>query len=464
VSDPVINAGTTTAAGEDSHHAAVPGAGALPDNKLRSRRWRTAALLSLLSILLVSIGLGGYSAWRSYVAYRHGRAAEQALARGDLKAAHAELDKYLEFWPRNAHRHFLAARTARRLHLYDEADDHLNRCRELGWNQDALLRERRLMRAQRGDPASVEKDLMQEVENGHPDSVLILEALAQGYMVSLWDLPSALRHLNKWLELDPKAVQALIWRGEIYERLTESDQALDSYAQAMNIVPNNFEARLHLARMRIQARKTPEALAEFRRLNQEQPDHPAVLLGLAACLRETGNKEEAARVLDRLLNSDPRNADALRERGRLALGSGQLEQAEGFLRRSVELDPYNAETNLHLSSCLDHVNLKRGQGLTLTAPWLFLYGWWRHLEAKAYRARCEQLKADATRLYNLFTELLNKKVTDPNVYHEIGMIFLRSGQTEEARSWFRRALRFDPLHQPSLQELTRLERQEREGS
>jgi tetratricopeptide (TPR) repeat protein len=419
--------------------------------------WRRWVLLALVLGVLVAMGLGGYSACRSYVGWRHARRADEALKRGDLKGAHAELGEYLAIWPNNAEHQFLAARTARRLWLYDEAEDHLNRCRNLGYDQHAITLEWRLMRAQRGDAARAEKQLKADLEKEGPDSVLIYEALAQGYMISLWDLPAALKYLDKWLEKDPRAVQALVWRGEVYERLNNKENALSHYRQAVDLDADHFDARLHLARALLQANQAPQASGHFERLQQAQPDHPGVLLGLAQCRLHDGRPNEAAALLDHCLELHPDNMEALRERGRLAFYATQPERAESLLRRAIKLDPHDPPTNLLLSQCLDQVNKKRLRPFAATAPWVYAYYWLRELEAKAYRSIYDVLMTDAQRLDGLFGELVrNPNCSDPAVYYEIGMIFLRSGQAEEARNWLERCLAFDPQYRPARDELERL--------
>src|SRR5207302_3192248 len=129
-----------------------------------------------------------------------------ALEARDFTLAQARLGSCLKTWPNSADVHLLAARTARRAGTFDDAEHHLKECQRLGWPPEEVRLERDLIRAQRGDLAGVENQLIRFVEHDHPDTFPIRAALCEGYIKS-YRLPQAFRCLELWLERRPNEVE-----------------------------------------------------------------------------------------------------------------------------------------------------------------------------------------------------------------------------------------------------------------
>src|SRR5262249_22789589 len=232
--------------------------------------------------------------------------------------------------PHDAELHLFAARAARRDGDFVEAEKHLDLCRQLKGHQDAIDLERALLTAQADDPAPVEGYLVSCLEPQPREAVLILQVLAQGYLKT--QRPAeALSCLDRWLEHQPDDVQALLWRGQVLERWNDLEGAVASYRRAVAADPTHEKARRLLALALVRSDRAREAAEHLERLPRSSAD-AEVLLGLARCRRSMGQGDEARRLLDQLLAREPRHAEALCERGKLALQSGRPAQAEGWLR------------------------------------------------------------------------------------------------------------------------------------
>jgi Tfp pilus assembly protein PilF len=394
---------------------------------LRRRPLLALPALALLVLTGVGVYVAGWNLWAGY----HFQAAQRALERPDFARARAHLALCLEFWPRSAETHFLAAQAARRAGAFQDAEQHLSRCQKLGWPREAVELEQALARAQRGDLDSVEGYLLSGLGKDAPETVLILEALAQGYLRT-YRLPEALDCLDRWLKHQPDNVQALLWRGEVKERRKDSAEAVASYRRAVELAPGDDRARLHLAEALTRSDRAEEAVEHFERLRQRQAGNPAVLLGLARCRRSMGKTEEARQLLEGVVASHPRHVEAVEELGKLLLQSGQPDEAEGWLRRAVQLAPYERDANFNLYQCL----VQRG----------------RREEAGHYLARAEKIDADFQRLSEL-TRKVAAEPRDPALRQEAGAILLRNGQEQEGLRWLASALQEDPKHRPTHQTL-----------
>src|SRR5262249_46219519 len=152
---------------------------------------------------------------------------------------------------------------------------------------EAVVLEGILLRAQSGDlSAETEGYLIGRMEREPAEAPLIREALAAGYLETL-RAPTALRCLEPLLKEQPDNARALFLRGQAPERLTRFD-AVDDYRRALELDPENERIRLRLAEALFAFGKTDEAARQFAALHQRQPADPAARLGLARCCYEAG--------------------------------------------------------------------------------------------------------------------------------------------------------------------------------
>jgi Tfp pilus assembly protein PilF len=379
-----------------------------------------AALLILVVLLAFGALVAGWQIWASY----HYRAAGQAIERRDFEEAHAHLALCLEIWPRSGETHFETARAARRAGRYADAERHLKICKELKWVPQATDLEYVLLQIQRGNLKTNEVIAVDWVKRDHPDSVLILEALAQGYLKN-YDLIKAIQCLNLWLEKEPDTVQALIWRGDAFERMRRMDEAIEDYRRAAQIDPESDDARRLLGTFLVSSHHAADAAPHFEWLYERRPDDPAILLGLARCKHEMGQVEEALRLLDLLLGADPRNPQALAERGKLALQQGDRAEAEALLRKAADLAPYEQEIVFSFLLCLEQLGEVE--------------------EAKIWRARLDHIEADLDRMKDVMHQL-RLAPQDPMLRLEAGKLLIQNGQDQEGLRWLDSALQQDPAH------------------
>jgi tetratricopeptide (TPR) repeat protein len=269
------------------------------------------------------------------------------------------------------------------------------------------------------------------VERDHPDKLLILEALAQGCRRT-YQLPRALAHLDAWLGAQPDSVRALAWRGETLLLLGRARDALADYRKAIEVDPQEDEARLKVAELLLGSHQAEEASTHFTELLNRHPDQGEALLGLARCRAEQGDTAGAVKLLDRLLSLQPEHSGALAQRGKIALDAGSPQDAEKWLRKAAGLAPFERETLYTLSRCLTVNGHAR--------------------EAEECRARIRRIDEDRKRLDELRAAILTAP-HDASLRCEMGVILLRNGQDREGVRWLESALREQPGHGEARQAL-----------
>jgi Tfp pilus assembly protein PilF len=406
---------------------------------LRGRR-RLIVLLALLGMLLAA----GARAWvPSLRAVYHLRAAQTALRSRAYDRAEVELVRHLDFRPDSGEGHFLLGQLARRSGRVARAGHHLRACRDLGYPGDALRLEWDLLHVQDGDfTGGVEGSLRRCLDQQHPDSFLILEALSQGY-TKTYRLREARDCLDQMLDREPDNVYALVRRGWVLERLGHFDAARADYRCAATLQPGHGLARRRLAEnLLYHGKNAAEAAEHFEALRRLQPDDGAAGVNLAQCRLEQGRVGEARALLDEVLATHPAEAPAFLERGKLALSDGQPEQSEVWLRRAVALQPSSLPANYSLFLCLSR------QG--------------KIAEAEQCRAGLRSLEADYKRLEMLLRRA-GEEPLNAALRCEIGQLFLRFGEDQEGERWLLTALQVDPGWRPARQALADYYRRRGEG-
>lgn len=402
--------------------SAAPAAAAGPAPPRRRR------LRIVLAILLAGLLLGG--AWLGHDEWTARRAqaqAAEALGRRDLAAAADHLDRCVTCRPYDAGAWFLAGRTARRLGRFETAERCLRRCQELGGVTAATRLEWDLLRVQQGDLGDIHTRLRTTITPEHPDAPLVLEALARGYLVD-GRLEDALRACGLWTVREPDNPWPWLWRGGVYERLANFEQARDDYGHALERAPADRDVRLALGALLSRGRLPGPAAEHFAQVLQQSPDDAEALVGLAGCRIEQGRSEEALPLLERIPPGDPAELRALVLRGRAALEHRDAAGAEPWLNRAVAAAPDDPEALHQLTLAL------RAQG--------------KHAAADRLAPRLEALRRDIDRL----DRLIRAVAVEPenvSLRHEAGVVALRLGRRDEGLAWLRGALRVRGDHRPT---------------
>jgi tetratricopeptide (TPR) repeat protein len=394
-----------------------------------ARRWRPQRLLFRLFLLVPAVLLL-YVAGRHAWAWYHFRAAERDIEQFAFARALPHLQCSLEVWPSSLPTCLLAARTARRAGLLDEAQNYLEQLDRLGPSDPDRLLEILLLRCQRGlASAADENDLWALVKHGQPQSCLILEALALGNLYT-YRLGAAKKAADLLLETQPNHVQAYVWRGWIREGMHRSQEARADYVQALALNPEHAGARLRLAQLLLGLGTPREALDHFLHLRRKGDASLALLLGLAMCRKRLGEVEEARGLLAEARARFPDSAAVLRQQGILALEAGQPEVAEPLLRRALRREPFDAQACYSLAQAL----AQQGQ----------------REAAREFQARARRIDLDEQHLREIVGQL-GLRPDDAALHCAAGLICLRNGQAEEGVRWLKGALladvRYGPAHQ-----------------
>lgn len=392
------------------------------------RPGRTVGVAALLGLIGVGVYLAGRQVWAS-AQLRAGRA---ALERHHYAEARRRLEACLRVRPDAPEVLLLSARAARRTQDFETADRRLDAYLRLRGEDDDLTVERALVRAERGEVDAVEPFCRALVARNHPATPLALEALTAGYLRS-YRLEDAELSLKFWAERLPDDVQALLFRGTIFELRLNPQEALCTYRRAVELDPEFDDARARLAVNLLELVQASEALPHLEYLVSRRPDNPAYRVELARCQAQLGAHDKALELLDEVLARRPDHGPALAERGIQTLQGGRAADAEPFLRRACALMPADYQLHYQWLQCLARLG--------------------RAGELRAVQDRLKAIEDDIKRLKDIVTLHMQRAPHNPDLHYELGMIAMRAGNLRDGLRWFESALRHDPVHAPSHQAL-----------
>ncbi|HEV3143053.1 MAG TPA: tetratricopeptide repeat protein [Gemmataceae bacterium] len=377
-------------------------------------------------MLFVVAALGSVEAW----AFWQERAARQAVAAEHFDEAQRHVNLALRVRSRSADLNLLAARIARKRGAYSEAEEYLSRCGQFNDMSEALELEWLLLRCQRSEVDELAPVLLAAVARHHSESAAILEALSQTYVRQTRYL-EALSCLDDWVELAPDCVRALDLRGWVNNQLDHRGQAITDYERALELQPERSAVRLRLAQVLADSSRHAEAIPHLERLRAEQPDNPAVLVLLARCWWQgQGYMDEARSLLDSVLTAHPTLPDAQLQRGQLELFCGNYSEAEPWLRQALGQMPHDPEVRYALYLSLE------GQGD-------------KQREAEQELTQWQQDRKLRDRLTRLLRTELGAHPRNPDLAEETGELLLQLGEDQRGFFWLQRALALDPRHAAS---------------
>ena len=121
-------------------------------------------------------------------------------------------------------------------------------------------------------------------------------------------------------------------------RYGEAEEMLRRALGGLDNAPTRYELGLALDG----AGRLREAIAEYQRALDRNPNHRGTLNNLGVALANLGRMDEAARHFERLLAFDPENADAHANLGLALAATGARAAAARALREALRLDPDHA--------------------------------------------------------------------------------------------------------------------------
>lgn len=147
------------------------------------------------------------------------------------------------------------------------------------------------------------------------------------------------------LERRPDHLPALLFLGRLLFETDRPERAREVLARVRKLAPREPEPYLISAELSLEAGRTEEAVRTVQELADTARD-PTGLKRLGTALLERGEPATALTLLDRAVQLDPGDAEALGAQGQALEAVGRLTAADAAYARSLERDPDSREVLL----------------------------------------------------------------------------------------------------------------------
>lgn len=281
-----------------------------------------------LKLCTALVMVGGLAVPVAGNAANYVKAAQDALAKGDLKTAEIELRNAVRDDPQNAALRFNLAEVEFRL----------------------------------ADPQAAERDARAAETRGfdpHKTQALIGEAmLSEGRGK---DLLAQMHPGGKDPQLD---AEIDMLRGQAQLQLGNRAGAKASYAEAERVYPAAASAWVADARLALSEGDMAAAKEKLDRALAEQPKLEEAQVLKAAVMAQSGDRPGAIALLDKLIKDQPPAAMARAQRATLLLSEGKVDDAEKDVNAILRLTPGNVQA-LYLRADILHAQKKNVDALAV---------------------------------------------------------------------------------------------------
>ncbi len=191
------------------------------------------------------------------------------------------------------------------------------------------------------------------------------------------------------------------------------DEAIKTLDGLLDKQPDNAVALYNRGYAHQKLGNWKEAESDYLTALENDPEDVKTALNLGAVMREQGNDKEAIALYEQMLEYDEFNPDLLNNLAVLYREEKQFDKAEAAIRKLLSRDKNNVDAYKNL--------------------------------ALVYYDQ-EKFKLSQTILENARRMSEEQKRTDPDIYVNLGMIYLGRKENGRAMAAFKKALELDPKH------------------
>jgi tetratricopeptide (TPR) repeat protein len=293
--------------------------------------------------------------------------------------------------------------------------------------------------------------IVQAGEQAHADRITYLPQIGLLLAITwtVWHWSAALPYRRLWLGSAAAAIlAALLVDARVQASYWRNSETL--WRHALACTPDNNFARNNLGVALVERGQRDEAARYFEAVIETQPGHVQAQYNLANLLRQEGRTEEAIGHYRQALAVEPGHFDALNNLGIALAAAGHTREAAGAYRRALVLRPDSAEVHGNLG----HLLLGEGQVAEAIAQFE------KAVESEPDHANGYDGLGGALMLANRpaeaaisYQKALRLRPDDEVARSGLGSALFLQGQVVEAVANWRKALTLQPVKTSTLNNL-----------
>jgi tetratricopeptide (TPR) repeat protein len=299
-----------------------------------------------------------------------------------------------------------------------------------------------------------------------PNSVNVREKLALSY-VAQDDKKKAISQIEEIVKKEPLKFKYYIMLGELYldasrgekdekpregqetERQKLLGKALDKFQQAVVLNPNEVEPQLNIAYIYLLLKKPDQSIAALDKAKEKFPTNPKVFYFYGLSYSDAKQYDKAMRAFADAIAMVDDSTEGLLDStfyfyyGAACERAGNIETAAEQFRKSIEMNPENAEAYNYLGYMWADKGIKLNEALDYirkaiefepdNGAYVDSLGW-VYFKLGKYDDALKELRRAATLM----------KDPDPEVYNHIAEVYMRMGKKKDAIEHWQKAIAVDP--------------------
>ncbi|MGD2099691.1 MAG: tetratricopeptide repeat protein [Desulfobacterales bacterium] len=260
----------------------------------------------------------------------------------------------------------------------------------------------------------------------------------------------AIPQYQRALEIDPNLAQPHINLGEALERQGKMDEALEHYRTALELKPELPEALNNIGGILSKQGKTEEAIQYFQNALKFRPHYALAHFNLARALVKIGRTEEGIRHYYAAIQFKPDYVAAHNDLGSIYINMGEEQKAIQHYMAALQIDPDLVEVYNNLGIALMQEG-KIDAAISQFQKALKLKPGFIMAENNLNRALAirQRLETEISRI----DKLLKDNPENFVLHFQLGNLYFRKGEQDQAIKQYNRALQLNPKFVPALKNL-----------
>jgi tetratricopeptide (TPR) repeat protein len=160
----------------------------------------------------------------------------------------------------------------------------------------------------------------------------------------------AIADLNKALAMSPEDPAILKALSIAYNQKGDRGHAIETARRITKLRPKSIPDKFYLAALTQDAHRDKEAIALYREILAEEPNHLLALNNLAVLLGDAGRSKEALQSSQKAMLLAPENGTILDTHGWILFKQNKYQDALAVLNKSLSLSPNNPVTMYHVAA------------------------------------------------------------------------------------------------------------------
>lgn len=254
------------------------------------------------------------------------------------------------------------------------------------------------------------------------------------------DYAYAEKLLQNALRQEGTSREALESLGSLYLKSEQFEKALSVYDKLKAIEPENVEILNNLGVIYRRLGRFPESIEVLTEAKRIGTEVETVLYNLGNTYKQMGEYSEAALCFSDVIERKPDDVLAYNHLGSIQALSGRHDMALQSWRRGLQIDPNHPFIHYNMAHSYEILDRPKEAIAEYNAALKTKPGW---LDALRALASLQGRTGDEVACASTLKRILAIDTNDSRAYTEMGQILLKSGKTEDAVVWFRKAIQAD---------------------